>query len=159
MRRALPRLERVAMFVEVVVSEFVCQREARSRRVLCFDAVEVAEDVEAASFALEHAVKGTAVAPEAYSELLALEDNRKILTPTILDTIVPKINEGEITNSKDVRKLRVVLRDPVAKDEFLSGGGTIQTALEKVGPSEVKRRRNDGLAGDVDALVESLKRA
>ncbi len=83
--------------------------------------------------------------------------NRKILTPTILDTIVRKINEGEITNSKDVRKLRVVLRDPVAKDEFLSSSGTIQTALEKAEPSEVKRRRNDGLAGDVDALVESLK--
>ncbi len=84
--------------------------------------------------------------------------NRKILTPTVVDTIVRKINEGEITNSKDVRKLRVVLRDPVAKDAFLSGSGTIQAALEKLGPDETKRKRNDGLAGDVEALVESLKR-
>src|SRR6266849_3792664 len=51
--------------------------------------------------------------------------NRNLLTPTILDTIIRKINENEITNSKDVRKLRLVLRDPVAKDEFLSNGGTI----------------------------------
>jgi ParB family transcriptional regulator, chromosome partitioning protein len=44
--------------------------------------------------------------------------NRKLLTPTVLDTIVRKINGREITNSKDVRKLRQILRDPVAKDEF-----------------------------------------
>src|SRR5438132_11003478 len=35
--------------------------------------------------------------------------NRNLLTPTILDTIIRKINESEITNSKDVRKLRVIL--------------------------------------------------
>src|SRR5207248_10219907 len=46
--------------------------------------------------------------------------NRNLLTPTVLDTVIRKINENEITNSKDVRKLRQVLRDPVARDEFLS---------------------------------------
>src|SRR6266852_1486615 len=47
--------------------------------------------------------------------------NKTLLTPTILDTIVQKVNDNEITNSKDVRKLRVVLRDPVAKQRFVEG--------------------------------------
>jgi len=84
--------------------------------------------------------------------------NRKLLTPTVLDTIIRKINENEITNSKDVRKLRTILRDPVAKEEFLSEGGTIQSALEKLGPPEGKRKRDTGLAGEVEGLVESIKR-
>src|SRR3954447_5647946 len=45
--------------------------------------------------------------------------NKSLLTATVLDTIVQKVNSNEITNSKDVRKLRVVLRDPVAKEKFL----------------------------------------
>jgi ParB family chromosome partitioning protein len=32
--------------------------------------------------------------------------NRKLLTPTVLDTIIKKVNEQEITNSKDIRKVR-----------------------------------------------------
>lgn len=84
--------------------------------------------------------------------------NRKLLTPTVLDTIIRKINENEITNSKDVRKLRMVLRDPVAKEEFLSEGSKIQSALEKLGPGDGRRRKSEGLAGDVEALVESIRR-
>ncbi len=84
--------------------------------------------------------------------------NRKLLTPTVLDTIIRKINENEITNSKDVRKLRAILRDPVAKEEFLSDGGTIQSALQKLGPAEGKRKRDGGLAGEVEGLVESIRR-
>src|SRR5215471_9050691 len=32
--------------------------------------------------------------------------NKRLLTPTILDAIITKINEKEISNSKDIRKLR-----------------------------------------------------
>lgn len=81
--------------------------------------------------------------------------NRKLLTPTVLDKIVRKINEQEITNSKEVRKLRQVLRDPVAKDEFLSDRGTFESAIGKVAPPEPGR--GEGLAGDVQALLESIK--
>lgn len=84
--------------------------------------------------------------------------NRKLLTPTVLDTIIRKINENELTNSKDVRKLRTILRDPVAKEEFLSDGGTIQSALEKLGPADGKRKRDGGLTGEVQGLVESIRR-
>jgi ParB family chromosome partitioning protein len=82
--------------------------------------------------------------------------NRKLLTSIVLDTIIRKINDNEITNSKDIRKLRLILRDPVAKEDFLSGGGSIQTALEKMGPTTSKR--GHGLAGDLEALTESLRR-
>jgi len=82
--------------------------------------------------------------------------NKKFLTPTVLDTIVRKINDQEITNSKDVRKLRQVLKDPVGRDEFLSPGGTIDSALRKLGPTQVEK--GQGLLGDIDALGEALRR-
>ena len=37
--------------------------------------------------------------------------NKTLLTPTILDAIVQKVNDNEITNSKEIRKLRLVLRE------------------------------------------------
>src|SRR2546425_4567749 len=51
--------------------------------------------------------------------------NRKLLTPNALNTLIRKVNNQEITNSKDVRKLRQILRDPVARDELLADGGSI----------------------------------
>src|SRR4029079_3676946 len=37
--------------------------------------------------------------------------NKKLLTPDVLNTIIRRINNKEITNSKDVRSLRKVLKD------------------------------------------------
>jgi ParB family transcriptional regulator, chromosome partitioning protein len=82
--------------------------------------------------------------------------NRKLLTPTILDTVIRKINENEITNSKDIRKLRAVLKDPVAKDEFVTKAGTIDSAFRKVPPSA--SRKGQGLLGDIEQLSEVLSR-
>lgn len=82
--------------------------------------------------------------------------NKKLLTPAVLDTIIRRVNENEITNSKDVRKLRQVLRDPIAKDEFLSDSGTLESALRKVGPGTGKKE--NGLLGDIEELSETLKR-
>jgi ParB family transcriptional regulator, chromosome partitioning protein len=82
--------------------------------------------------------------------------NRKLFTPTVLDAVVKKINEQEITNSKEVRKLRQILKDPVAKDNFLSDGGTLETALKTFVPSPAKKTH--GLIGDIDQLSESLQR-
>ena len=42
--------------------------------------------------------------------------NRKLLTSNVLDAIVRKVNDQKVTTSKDIRKLRQVLRDPVARD-------------------------------------------
>jgi len=82
--------------------------------------------------------------------------NKKLVTPTILDSIIKKINERKITNSKDIRQLRKILRDPVAKEEFLSEGGEIQSALEKV-PSGANKKPQ-GLSEEVAALVDAIKR-
>src|SRR5437016_2214053 len=82
--------------------------------------------------------------------------NRKLLTPTVLDAIVKKANEQEITNSKELRKLRQVLKDPVAKEHFLSPGGTMDTALRSVAPAPSKK--NQGLLGDIEQVSESLRR-
>src|SRR5262249_20604455 len=67
-----------------------------------------------------------------------------------------KINEQEITNSKDIRKVRQILKDPVGRDNFLSPGGSIDTALKIVSPAPSKRAH--GLLGDIDQLSESLQR-
>ena len=82
--------------------------------------------------------------------------NRKLFTPTVMDAVVKKINEQEITNSKEVRKLRQILKDPVAKDSFLSAGGTIEAALKTLGPTPTKK--SHGLIGDIEQLSESLQR-
>ncbi len=82
--------------------------------------------------------------------------SRKLLTPTILDTVIRKINENEITNSKDIRKLRAILKDPVAKDEFVARAGTIESAFRKVSPSA--NRRGQGLLGDIEQLNDVLSR-
>lgn len=81
--------------------------------------------------------------------------NRKILTPTVLDTVIRRINEQEITNSKDIRKLRQILKDPIAKDNFMSEEGTIESALKTVSPGPV--RRGSGLLGDIEQLSDSLQ--
>jgi ParB family transcriptional regulator, chromosome partitioning protein len=76
--------------------------------------------------------------------------NRKLLTPTIQDTVIRKINENEITNSKDIRKLRVVLKDPVAKDEFIIKAGSI----ELKGDPQVLRKLEE-----TERLLRDLKNA
>lgn len=81
--------------------------------------------------------------------------NRKLLTPTALNTLIRKVNSQEITNSKDVRKLRQILRDPVARDEFLAEDGSIDSANLKLGPAQTKKRQ--GLAADIQALSDSIR--
>lgn len=82
--------------------------------------------------------------------------NRKLLTPSVLDTIIRKINEQEITNSKDIRKLRQILKDPVAKDNFLVHGKNIESAMRALSPSPSKKAH--GLLGDIEQLSESIQR-
>ena len=80
--------------------------------------------------------------------------NKTLLTPTILDTIVRKVNDKEITNSKDIRKLRVVLRDPVARERFVDGQ-SLEAVMDALAP-ETKQKGT--LAGDIQELTAALKR-
>ncbi|HKO55691.1 MAG TPA: ParB N-terminal domain-containing protein [Thermoanaerobaculia bacterium] len=81
--------------------------------------------------------------------------NKTLLTPTVLDKIVQKVNDNEITNSKDIRKLRGVLRDPVAKTKFLRGD-SIESVLGSV-PTAAPPKLT-GLAGEIEGLTQALKR-
>jgi ParB family chromosome partitioning protein len=80
--------------------------------------------------------------------------NKSLLTPTVLDTIVRKVNENEITNSKEIRKLRVVLRDPVAKQKFVDGQ-SLEAVMDTLAPPEPKKA---GLASEIEQLTEAIKR-
>ncbi len=82
--------------------------------------------------------------------------NKSLLTPTVLDAIVRKVNDKEITNSKDIRKLRVVLRDPVAKQKFVDGE-SLDRVLDAVAPPSSERVKG-GLAGEIAELTQALKR-
>src|SRR6202163_1870732 len=81
--------------------------------------------------------------------------NKNLLTPTVFDTLIRRINDQELTNSKDIRKLRQILRDPVAKQKFLSGE-SLDTATAAVPPQSTKKK--GGLAGDIEELAQTLKR-
>lgn len=80
--------------------------------------------------------------------------NKSLLTPTVLDTIVRKVNENEITNSKEIRKLRLVLRDPVAKQRFVDGQ-SLEAVMDTLSPDDSKKQ---GLAGEIEQLTQAIKR-
>ena len=82
--------------------------------------------------------------------------NKSLLTPSVLDTIVRQVNDNEITNSKDIRKLRLVLRDPVARQKFVDGE-TLDVVMDALAPQE-GRKKAAGLAGEIGELTEALKR-
>jgi ParB family chromosome partitioning protein len=82
--------------------------------------------------------------------------NKTLLTPTVLDTIVRQVNDNEITNSKDIRKLRVVLRDPVARQKFIDGD-TLDVVMDSIAPPEPAKKAA-GLAGEIEELTQALKR-
>lgn len=81
--------------------------------------------------------------------------NKSLLTPSVLETIVRKVNDNEITNSKEIRKLRVVLRDPVAKQKFVDGE-SLDAVMDTLAPPEPAKKGT--LAGEIDELTQALKR-
>jgi ParB family transcriptional regulator, chromosome partitioning protein len=98
-------------------------------------------------------VRGSGAAVTWARELAGL--SKKLLTPTVTDAILKKVNEQRITNSKDLRKLRTVLRDPVASAHFLKDEGDIESALLRISaPHEPKQK---GLLADLTALCQSLE--
>ncbi len=81
--------------------------------------------------------------------------NKSLLTPSVLDTIVQKVNDNEITNSKEIRKLRIVLRDPVAKQRFVEGE-SLDAVMDTLAPPEAPKKGT--LAGEIEELTTALKR-
>lgn len=81
---------------------------------------------------------------------------KKLLSPSVIDAVVEKVNQKRITNSKDLRQLRTILRDPVAKQHFLTRDGDINSALLRVGADD--QQPSKGLATDLDTLAQRIKK-
>src|ERR1700687_3476143 len=79
--------------------------------------------------------------------------SKKLLTPSVVEAVVKKVNQKRITNSKDLRKLRAILPDPVAKAHFLADAGDLESAALRLGTAK-KKGGDDGLSGELDAVVE-----
>lgn len=86
-------------------------------------------------------------------ELMGL--SKKFLVPTVVDAVVKKVNEKRITNSKDLRKLRTILPDPVARAEFLSDSGDLESAELRVRPIE-KERPGEPITG-LGAALQAIR--
>jgi len=82
--------------------------------------------------------------------------SKNLLSPEVMDAVVQKVNEKRITNSKDLRKLRRILRDSVAKEHFLGDKGDIDSAMLRIAPPSPKP--GESLAGDLGALAALMKR-
>ncbi|MGB8437749.1 MAG: ParB N-terminal domain-containing protein [Candidatus Acidiferrales bacterium] len=81
--------------------------------------------------------------------------SKKLLVPTVIDAVVKKVNEKRITNSKDLRKLRTILPDPVARAHFLSDSGDLESAQLRIRP--IEKRHDDQPLSELGAAVEAMK--
>ena len=82
--------------------------------------------------------------------------SKKLLTPSVIDAVVKKVNQRRITNSKDLRKLRQILPDAVARENFLSDAGDIGSALLRL-PYVEKAAAPASFADKLDAAVAAMK--
>jgi ParB family chromosome partitioning protein len=81
--------------------------------------------------------------------------SKKLLVPSVIDAVVKKVNQKRITNSKDLRKLRTILPDPVARAHFLSDAGDLESAQLRIRPTD--KKGHDGLFSDLETAVEAMK--
>lgn len=82
--------------------------------------------------------------------------SKKLITPSVVEAVVAKVSQRRITNSKDLRKLRAILPDPVAREHFLSDDSDLDSAMMRLGPAAKKAK--SGLADELDSAVEAMKR-
>jgi len=86
-------------------------------------------------------------------ELMGVSKN--LLTPSVIDAVIDKVNRKRITNSKDLRRLRAVLRDPVSSAHFLSEDGDIESAMLRV-PAPASK--NSDLTAQLDSAINAIRR-
>lgn len=84
---------------------------------------------------------------------------KKLLTPEVIDAVASKAQRRQITNSKELRELRKILPDPIAKDHFLGDEGDIRSALLCLRPGAAgKPGESKNMIADLDALINTLGR-
>ena len=82
--------------------------------------------------------------------------SKKLLVPGVIDAVIDKVSAKRITNSKDLRKLRAIVPDPVAREHFLSKEGDIDSAMLRVAVPD--NRNKKGLGGDLQRAIDAMKR-
>lgn len=82
--------------------------------------------------------------------------SKNLLTPSVVDAVVERVNAKRITNSKDLRKLRTILRDPVARAHFLDGDGDLDSAMLRVRVPEPEPQAE--LVTELDAAVAAMRK-
>lgn len=82
--------------------------------------------------------------------------SKKLLVPGVIDAVIDKVSAKRITNSKDLRKLRAIVPDPVAREHFLSKEGDIDSSMLRVAVPDSKNRK--GLGGDLQRAIDAMKR-
>lgn len=82
--------------------------------------------------------------------------SKKLVTPVVIEAVVKKVSQKRITNSKDLRKLRVILRDPVARDNFLKVEGDLDTALLRLPSSQ--KKSGPRFVSDLDAAMDGMEK-
>lgn len=80
--------------------------------------------------------------------------NRTLLAPSVVDAVVRKVSRQQITNSKDLRKLRVILRDPVARAHFVEEDATIDSAMLRVAGTD---KPTGGLISQLDETMKTIR--
>lgn len=80
--------------------------------------------------------------------------SKKLLVPSVVDAVVGKVNDKRITNSKELRKLRTILPDPVARAHFLSDEGDLDSAQLRLRPAKAL---GNGLAVNLENAVEAMR--
>ena len=78
-------------------------------------------------------------------------------TPEIEEAIVRKVNKGLLTNSKELRKLRKIVKEPEALAEFMRDDGTIDSAMDKLSEQTGTTRLGQGMIRDLDNLIATLR--
>ena len=81
---------------------------------------------------------------------------KKLLLPSVIDAVVDKVARKRITSSKELRKLRKILPDPVARAHFLTRDGDLDSAMLRLGGG--LKSESGSLNGDLDAIAQSVKR-
>jgi ParB family chromosome partitioning protein len=81
--------------------------------------------------------------------------SKKHLVPTVIDAVVRKVNDKRITNSKDLRKLRTILPDPVARAHFLSDAGDLDSAQLRIRAAE--KKLDDQPFSELGAAIQAMK--
>ncbi|HKW35445.1 MAG TPA: ParB N-terminal domain-containing protein [Candidatus Acidoferrum sp.] len=81
--------------------------------------------------------------------------SKKLLVPTVIDAVVKKVNEKRITNSKDLRKLRTILPDPVARAHFLSDSGDLESAQLQI--RSIEKRPEEQPLNELRTAIDAMK--